>query len=234
MKKTFRSAERFLVRRVLLCGLLLMLNSCFLAKRFMTAPAPVPSGFLGDYSDLQPSENQSGVSLYMNPQRKLNVYRVVLVDPVETLLAPTVPPNSVDRQALAKLASMQQKEIRQVMESTPYPVVDTPAFGVLRIRAAITHLSPESTPKDGALATELDLQQATFEAELVDALSGERMIAFMGPFSGEQYRQSLGQENFNETHDALRTWAIDLRDVLHQARGFMPNTAFRTIRRTVQ
>lgn len=231
MKKTFRCTKRY---RVFLYCLLFVLNSCGLPSRFMTVPTPEPSGFLGDYSDLQASESRNGVSVYMNPQRKLNVYRVVLVEPVETLLAPTVEPHTVDRQALSKLASLQEKEIRQIMESTPYPVVDVPAFGVLRIRAAITNLKPESVPKDGSLATELDLERASFEAELVDALSGERMIAFIGPFSAEQYRKSLGEENFNATHDALQTWAVDLRDVLHQARGFMPNTAFRSIRRTVQ
>jgi hypothetical protein len=95
------------------------------------------SGFLGDYSILQPGPEGGAKLVYRNPDANIKSYDKILLEPVTIWAGEGSDMNGLskeDRQMVAdRLYSVLQARL-----SKDYPLVTTPEAGTMRIAAALT------------------------------------------------------------------------------------------------
>jgi hypothetical protein len=191
---------------------------------------PKFSGFLDDYSVLRPSQKLDGALVWKNKAKRLNVYKMIIIDPVQVYMSDE-DIEKVGAERTQDLARYFEDEIRTAMEDS-YPIVDHSGFGVLRIRAALTNVRRgrpllNLTPAFSYLG--FGLGGAAIEAELLDTQTGECVVAFVDSQRGKAYRKTAGARPYGDARDVLRSWAILLRDGLDQARGLHTSSDFRTL-----
>ena len=202
------------------------------------------SGFLGDYSGLEPSKKLDGAFVYRHPDRKLREYTNVLIEPVQIVYHEKAKGQAVNEEELQNLAEyFRQRAVEAIQDA--YPVVETPGPLVSRVRAAITDVVPTDTkkavlgqaaPRAAGMAVgvpvplgiPIGIGEASMEAELLDSETGERIAAIVD-------KKKLGRgipvisvfdfsrySEFGAAKDAFDQWAKWLRgalDTAHSAKG---------------
>ena len=196
------------------------------------------SGFLGDYTGLEPNPNLEGEALtYVNPDemKGLRSYVAIIVDPVEVYVATDADDSLIPQRAREAVANYFKHALVGAL-SDLYPVVDSPGPLVLRLRAAVVgvDLGGDVAPMDKALADASNpLQRAIVidevgvELELVDSETGERIAAAVDKMNlgagAEVGAENFSRlERFNEAKEAFDGWAERVRDFLdaeHQLTG---------------
>ncbi len=188
------------------------------------------SGFLTDYSKLTPSREKEGAYSYNNPQKNLRLYKMFMIDPVQVQLKDPIPPAGFDRGELDRVARNFEAELRSALGPT-YPVVQQPGFGVLRMRAAITDV----TPADPALnilpivrLAGFGFGGASIEAEFLDGQTNEQVAAFVDTSRARAHWRKGGLSRTGHAEDCLREWALFLRDRLDVTKGLHKRGDFST------
>jgi len=181
----------------------------------------VPSGFLKDYSKLTPSRQKNGAFVYFDYSKRLSLYKMVMLDPVQVRLHSSAKANEIDPAELQQLAKHFENAIRQELGYS-YPVVQEPGFGVLRMRIAITDVEPAKPGLSMLPFTNMmdsSLGGVTVEGEFLDAQSGQQIVAFVDYDQGIARRKSNAFGKFGQAEDRLTAWAILIKDRLDEARG---------------
>jgi len=179
-----------------------------------------PSGFLADYAGLSEVPGERGVLRYDQPGG-LARYRSFLIEPIQVVPAPGAKLERVPEERLAKLVSTLETSLREQLDEA-YDLVDAPARGVLRIRAALTDVDP-ATPilnlHPATKLTGLGLGGAAFEAEGVDSITGEKIFAvFVSRDAAKRIGSGLGE--WEDARQVMRDWAAQFRrrvDAAHEA-----------------
>jgi hypothetical protein len=181
------------------------------------------TGFLSDYSHLKPSKatQLSGSFSYRSPTKKIGLYKVILLEPVIVKLKH---PDAVNPEQLAEvnlLAGRLESAIREAFGDTVM-TTDTPSYGVMRLRIALTDTQPNS-PMLGRFRTwdenHPGFGAAAIEAELLDSMSGEQLAAEID-WRGGKMKNLVGYFNqLEEAEEALDEWANLLRDAIDESRG---------------
>jgi hypothetical protein len=192
------------------------------------------SGFLGDYSQLDPGKSGEALLVYRNPAADFVAYDRVLVDPVAVWRGSGSELEEVPEEDLEKIANYLHRVLVDRL-SEDYEVVSTPGPRTLRIRAAITELAQSWVPLDTvstiepftrlasevtrlATGTHLFVGNAGVEGEIVDATSGARLLAAVDHRAGEKVLRG-SQSSWDDVKGAFDFWATRLRDRLRQERG---------------
>ncbi len=151
------------------------------------------SGFLGDYSALQPDADRPGAMIYRKDGVNLGKYNKVALAPVEIWYSPTNEYMGISPDDLKLIADSFRASLVKQLEPD-YPVVETGGADVLGVRLAIADVKTRKkgrtilnfTPAGFALYTLKDiaggnvlLDDAVIEAELVDSTTGERLGALV-------------------------------------------------------
>jgi len=189
------------------------------------------SGFLGDYSQLQPAPDREGVLLYLDRSANLRPYTKLMFDPVQVIVAPNadyqMPPEEPTRMADALLRSF-----RRALEPA-YQIVSQPGPDVLRVRAAITGIKPAKPPTQAmdflpfkaiynvgveAAGTAPRVAEMAAEMEVLDP-SGKRVAAATATRKGETSLQQGGQITWSDLQSINDYWAKDFRHRLDELRG---------------
>jgi hypothetical protein len=164
-------------------------------------PEPVhrlePSGFLGDYSQLEPGRGDQPALLYIAPEADFAEYARVQIDPVTLWRKSGVDLRDVPEAEAVRLARYFDAALRREL-AHDFEVVDTPGPGTLRLRTAITEARaapvaldlPAANAESGAGAVTLGagaarlaygthavVASAAIELELLDAETGRRLAA---------------------------------------------------------
>ncbi len=162
---------------------------------FFVGCANVPlteTGFLGDYSEIKPApEHQvwgipDTVHLYRSPKLDSRSYDAVLVDPTDWQQGGTYTPSDDN-------VAWLQTEFSKCMENTlgdSFEVISEPREGALRVRPALTAANPSNVLVNAILiilAVPLDQGGISGEIEVVDAMSGERMLAMTARREGNMF-----------------------------------------------
>lgn len=209
-------------------GLTLLLCAA-LASGCANTPAPSRSGFLDDYTVLQPDPSDSNAELYVKPGVSLKAYDKVLLEPVAVRLPSGDERPAIDPADLETLRTTFQNTLTETLEPD-YPLVNAPGPGVLRMRVAITDLVPTypvvslvvlALPfsfgvdfiASGGSGSPPYLGQTAFEGELRDSESGDLLVALTDRDMGKKY--SLGASEGSATEQnilssyasAYSTWA---------------------------
>jgi hypothetical protein len=176
-----KSAHR--IGLVVAAGVSLMVSSCSTGGRS-------PSGFLSNYSQLDAGYGtENAVSAYLKPGVDMKKYDSVIIDPVHTVVATP----GISQEVKDQLASYLSGSLRSQAPSF-LKVVTTPGPSTLRVRTALTdviegsesksavatvHSNPRAT-LSGKLGSEqlaAFISKVSFEGEILDSTSGERLSA---------------------------------------------------------
>ena len=181
--------------RIMQVGLALM---SVLPLGCAAANRPAFTGFLNDYSDLKPYAPRPGAFEYWAPDVERTEYTSFLLDAIEVHFAP-------DNDAVAPAAGRVTAFIRFVEDelktaiSRHRPIAHQPAADVARLRLQISNTRLLKQLPPAPSYTHLPryrLGSANIEAELVDSVSGETIVAWVGP------RRSAGEaESFSRPDD---------------------------------
>lgn len=192
------------------------------------------SGFLGDYTGLEPDPLFEGEALtYVNQteRERLRDYVAIVVDPVQIYIAtdsdaallPTGGPE-------AAAAYFRHALIEAVSDAFPLMKEGGPL--VLRLRTALVGIdvAGEVSGVDEAnepLEKAIDIGKVMVEMELVDSETGKRIAAMMdiAPLGADAQIGAVHfsrSEKFDAAQEAFDEWALRLRlflDDRHELRG---------------
>jgi hypothetical protein len=205
---------------VLLLVMVLALVACS-PRTTRQAPAVQTSGFLGDYSRLQPGGPGRALLVYRAPDANLARYDKVLLDPV-TVWRPPGASEAVSRADLQRLADLLYGMLLSRLR-TYYVMVQQPGPQTLRIRAALTEATPSSTSMDivsqigpvtgaasraneMATGTPAWVGAASAEIEVLDAESGKELLAAADRRVGEKTLTG-SSDPWSDVTDTFAIWA---------------------------
>jgi len=184
------------------------------------------SGFLSDYSQLQPAQSASGVPVlrWVSPDFNLQRYRSVLVEKPVFYPAPT-PNEQVSQQTLDEIANYLQQAM-QLELAGRLRIVDQADRDTLVLRTAISavSLSPEglkvyevipialvAAATSTAIGTR-DLDTDIYvELEAIDGSNSQPMARVVRKGHGLQLENDSTQLSLKDIKPALDEWAKDAR-----------------------
>lgn len=196
------------------------------------AAAPQYSGFLEDYAGLQPAPDREGVLSKLNRAVDLKPYTRVTLDPVEVWPNPSAEYKGERPDVMKRLADGMATAFRRALEPQ-YQVVDAPGPGVLRVRLAITGVTPV---KPSLTATDFLPIKALFniarsatgndprviemsgEMEVLDA-AGTRVLAAVATRKGDQSLAQGEQVTWAHVEAICDYWGKSFRQRLDELRG---------------
>lgn len=191
------------------------------------------SGFLGDYSDLEPHPEEKGLLVYKLRDQVLADYdRFVLEHPL-IYFSPDAQGLGVDPRDLEMLAAdLHQKLTEAITEADGFALTEETGAGVARVRVAITELVPVDPKRNvaakaagmavgvGLLVPRVDLGKAAIEAEIVDSESGERLVALAATREARRLGGVIkGAKEWGDARAAFERWAKQFRKRLNQLHG---------------
>ena len=184
--------------------------------------APQSSGFLGTYAELKPMPGRRQALFYENPEAKWDQYTQILIEPVRILSRESADQQSMSLRDRRMLGTYFEVAMREMLQ-TKYHVVTQPAPGVLRIRAAITNISSGDALVNQVSKTIVHLPggfgQVTLEGELVDSVTGERLVAIVDGRAGSLFES---YKDWEDVTGALDEWSQQLFSILHGHIGDIP------------
>jgi hypothetical protein len=198
------------------------------------------SGFLGDYSALQPDPQGRWLLLYLKSEDVLKDYTKFIIDPVFVYFQENEEGNGFDPEEISQLTDYFRRAVaEELAKSDTYRVVFDPGPGVARFRIAITNVNPggrkgnmavkavgtgvgmATVPLVGMFTPRVSLGDASVEAELLDSLTEERIAAMVDTRTGGRRFFSFisGLKKWSDVHAAFRTWAKEFREDLDRVHG---------------
>jgi hypothetical protein len=189
------------------------------------------TGFLGDYSQLQPGGDDRAALIYVNPGVDFKMYDSLMFERVTVYLSPEAESRAIDPAILVELTDYYQNSLISAVKDG-YKVVDQPGPGVMRVRVAITDMKP-SNPTANTLSSiipvglvvagatkavsddNLGTGEAATEIELLDSQSGERLAAAVDRRQGGKM---AFRGKWEDTKQAFDYWAKRFRQRLDEAR----------------
>lgn len=180
-------------------ALILALSGCSPIKQARNVSE---SGFLGDYSQLKEGQDGEALKLYINPsyQQSCNKYNKVLIEPVSFWVRANSDLADLPAEERSTLVNHLHGSLVNEL-GKHYQIVNTPQPGTLRIRTAITEaegswvvldtvssfvpqLLVMSKLKEIATGTATFVGRASGEAEVTDAVTGERFASAVDSIVG--------------------------------------------------
>ncbi len=194
------------------------------------AAKPQFSGFLGDYSKLQPAKDREGTLLFINKSQDYKSYTKVMFDSVEVYLTPNPNYKGLQPDTLKRMTDNVLTSFKRALEPE-YQVVTAPGPDVLRVRTAITGVElvkPPMNPTD-VIPVKFLFKAATggfsamvpemsAEMEVLDA-QGNRLAAAAVTRKGDQSLKQGEQVTWKELDAISSYWAKGFRQRLDELRG---------------
>ncbi len=220
---------------VVLGGLLIGLTGCSTTRQ-QTSGTPEPSGFLGDYSQLQPGLAGRANLYYEAPNVDWAKYTKIWIQPIEIWKSddPDSPMNKISTEDQQRLADLLNTELYNAL-STNYTMVDHGGPDVLIIHAAITDakkskpvvgvvssiylpLKVVSFAKQSLMGTGIGVGSVTIEGELLDGQTNQRLVAVVDTRSGSMAIRSKFSGYWGDVDQSFAWWAARLDQRLTEER----------------
>jgi len=190
-----------------------------------------PSGFLSNYKQLDGGHGTTdAVSAYVKPGVDLKKYDSIIIEPATTVIAtPGISPQVKDQLA-AYLADSLKSQVPGGLK-----IVSTSGPKTLRIRTALTDViegqkaaKPVTTSHSGARATLTGtlgsaevasfISHVSFEGEIVDSVTGERLLANVDHRLGSK-REATATTTWASVRSAVSQGAAKLDSRFKTLRG---------------
>ena len=166
-------------------------------------PAIETRGFLGDYSQLEKGRGDQAQLVYINPEAHFARYDKILLDPVVVWSGEQAATSDASEDELQDLADYLGAALREQLQ-LEFELVESPGPGTMRLRSAITAVRESD---------------ASIEVEILDAVSGERLVA-VADARGEADEGGDGERRWANAHEAFDYWASRARARLAAFRRF--------------
>ncbi len=207
-----------------MAGSALLVSSCSTGGRS-------PSGFLGNYKQLDAGYGTAdAVSAYVKPGADFKQYDSVIIHPVSTVVAAPGISSAVREQLAAYLEDSLRSQAAAGLK-----VTDTPGPGTLMVRTALTdvvegretgtptstvHVRPRATlsGKLGSDTVAAFVSNVSFEGEIVDSVTGERLSALVDHRLGSK-REATASTTWAAVRSAANQGAARLWKRFTTARG---------------
>lgn len=190
------------------------------------------SGFLGDYSKLEPAPNNPKAKLWFSKDFDFRPYRRIVLDPIETWVSPTSEYKGVSPDTLKQMGETFISSLKKALWPE-YQIVNKPAPNVLRMRLALTgiHLVPSTFKPIDALPIKLifnAVRSAAGESPYNVVLTGEvQVLDHEGNVVGAALSSGTSDETVTQKQDITwkdlqsitDQWAASLRRQLDELRG---------------
>jgi len=174
------------------------------------------NGFLSDYSKLEKNPRYAGSRIYANPATPLKNYSRFIVNPVQVRLSSMGTQRHSDPGKLQEISQYAHQQFVSALQSGGYEVVTSPGPGTLILRSALTEVAP-SELKSKSYLMNISLGGASIEAEFVDALSGEVVVAVMESQRGKKI--STGSNDYENAKNVIDRWAARLVQRVDEEHG---------------
>lgn len=178
------------------------------------------SGFLKDYSQLEPGAEGQALLVYFNPTARWGQYDKVLLEPVTVGLDPD---RQVSEQDQQMLSSYYYHALEQNL-SKDFALVNKPGPGVMTLRVALTDATTATpvlrtvsvvVPQARVLGSIKNLASGSYafvgsaqsEGEVLDSLTGERLAAAVDRRSGGLSVKNAGVWEWGDAENAMDYWA---------------------------
>jgi hypothetical protein len=112
-----------------------------MASAFAQTQQPANSGFLADYSKLQPATDREGVRSWVNRSVDYRSYSKIVFHPTVVVITPGPDYKGVQPDALKRMADAFTASFKSAL-SPAYQIVNEPGPDVLQVRLAITGVQP--------------------------------------------------------------------------------------------
>jgi hypothetical protein len=215
--------------KTVLVSLLLIASSAWAQDN--PTGTPQYSGFLSDYSKLQPAADREGIWLFINKIADYSGYKKIMFDPIEVYLAPNPDYKGVQPDVLKRMTDGFYASFLGTL--TPdYQIVHEEGPDVLRIRAAITGVQlvkPPLKPTDfipvkavfnlgRAMAGDAPMvAEMTAEMEILDP-NGNLLAAAVANRKGSKTLKQGDQVTWDDLQSVTDYWATGFRQRLDQLR----------------
>ncbi|HZP45975.1 MAG TPA: DUF3313 domain-containing protein [Candidatus Binataceae bacterium] len=192
-------------------------------------PVPQFSGFLGDYSLLQPGGENQALYRYVAPGVNWQQYNAVMIDPVTFWDSAD---SSVSPEEQQDLCTYFYNHLRESLVKY-FQVVDQPGPGVMRIQVALTNASA-ATPvlrtasvvipqmrivnrlKSFATGSFAFVGSARGEFKLTDSVTGQILAEALDQQMGGNAVQTAATWQWGDTERAMDKWSNEIADRLNQ------------------
>lgn len=190
------------------------------------------TGFIDDYSQLQPGGGDRAALVYVKPGVDFRPYDKLMFERIMILYSDSAEYQAIDPAVFMEMIEYYEQAVFDAVKGG-YEIVDQPGPGVLRVRIAITGIKP-SKPAANTLSTiipvgivaagatkaasgdNLGTGEASTEMEILDSLSGERLAAAVDRRQGGK---GVFRGKWDDTKEAFDFWAKRFRERLDEARG---------------
>jgi hypothetical protein len=239
-----RSGSRWLkpLCGVLIGGLLVGLTGCKTTRQ-QTKGTIEPSGFLGDYSQMQKGLADRANLYYEAPDVNWAKYTKIWIKPIELWNSgdPDSPMGKISPENRQTLVDLLNTALYNAL-STNYTMVDTGGPDVLIVHAAITDakkskpvigvvssiylpLKVVSLGKQTLFGTGIGVGSVTIEGELLDGATNQRLVAVVDSRSGSMAIRSKFAGTWGDVDKSFEWWAARLAQRLTEERtGVTPQT----------
>jgi hypothetical protein len=188
------------------------------------------SGFMDNYEQLQRADQHAEFLWgYTKRPMILQGYPKVIVDPILIYFHPDAEGFSIDPAELAELTEFFRDRIIDSLSSVrEIEVVDQAGPGVMRWRIAITEIDRARGGANAALKgvgiaagvglfmPSIDIGGATMECEVLDAVTGERLVAIVDKDDGRRMMNFKSVKSMGDAKGAMKGWAEDFRKNLQR------------------
>jgi hypothetical protein len=190
-----------------------------------------PSGFLNRYSEMNAGFGvEDAVSAFVKPAVDLKKYDSAIIEPVTTLIAA----KEISPQVVEQMAAYLESSIREQV-GAELKIVSIASPTTLRVRVALTdviegqqagkpvktvHLAPRVS-LTGTLGSEVVagfVSRVSFEGEMLDSTTGERLAALMDHRLGKK-REASATTTWLGVSSAVNQGAKGLRERFVAARA---------------
>lgn len=194
-----------------------------------------PSGFLKNVNQLQEGQGSQVQMVYIRPSTNFAKYKKIMMEPVAMYAAPDA--------KMAKLSTEEQKALVDYFDAAireqlapDYAFVTVPGPDVMVLRVAVTEAKGAkvvmntissivpvglalSTLKKVATGTHSAVAETQAEMEVLDAQTGERLIAAIDQRAGRKFTFRLDKfSKYAQVRDAFDFWAERMQTRLAELR----------------
>ena len=214
------------MERVLSALLTMALAACAVTEQDKTDTVQ-QTGFLKNYSQLQPGTKDQALLVYIDPNARWSQYTKVLIEPV-TFWGDSSSKVSVQDQQ--QLCSYYYNKLKEDL-AKKFQLVNRPGPGVMTVRVALTDPTTATpvlrsvsvvVPQARLLNSVTNLATGSYafvgsaqsEAEIVDSQTGERLAAAVDKRSGGLSIKNADVWQWGDAQNAMDHWAQQMADRL--------------------
>jgi hypothetical protein len=192
------------------------------------------SGFLSDYSKLNPAPDGSDAMVWRKPGVDFKTYDKIIVERINFFYKDDAEYRGIDPTELKALADYFHDTFMKNVGNA-YPVVTEPGPGVLRVRAALTNIVPNkpavsvvvlvvpyltigdlgtSAVSKGGPGSNFYVGHTTIEAEFLDGTTNEQVAAYVDRYYPKKYDvdfkkgpEDVVTHGFGQYFKSYTTWS---------------------------